>query len=116
MSRVGSLRRKTPVVGVALKTKGRVSMSTLDRFANNAAETAMQAAAKYLQVHDVADVDAEAACKILREEMRKHWSDALDDARDALEANMFDIAEATFAASMRAIGVSAAKRYVEEVK
>lgn len=73
-----------------------------------ACRIAAKGAMEYLRVnHLTADNDALAAC--LKSWVKAKWDEAMRDAKEALEANMGQVAESTFAASMLQAGIEAAK-------
>ena len=87
--------------------------SQLDRFASASANHAMTAAAEYIRQHGLAVSDYEAACVVLRREVKAVLNEALDYAKAAMEAGMGAMAEATFIASMRLAGIAAAKEFAK---
>lgn len=87
------------------------SERNLDALASIAAETAMRAAATYLQTHNLKVLDYEAATHCLRSWVKSRLPGALDDARQAIEVNMGLAAEQTFRLSMAQAGIEAAKEF-----
>ncbi len=86
--------------------------------ADRAVEMAMKSAAEYIRQNSTLPPDQihyGSAGEILREEVKAALSEALTDAREALDANMGDVAVHTFAASMRLAGIRAAKRILQPV-
>jgi len=83
----------------------------LRTFAATAATIAMEAFRDYTAANNIDTDDIDRACELLRSNMRTGLGTALADAKEALDANMPQAAEATFAASMRLIGISAAKQF-----
>lgn len=83
-------------------------MNATDELGTIGAKAAMRAAAAYLLVHELeADVDALIGC--LRSWCRIKLPQALRDAKEAIDAGMGRVAEATFCATMAAAGIEAAR-------
>jgi hypothetical protein len=76
--------------------------------ADVAVTIATRAAAEYLRVHCL-KADPEALAECLKSWCKIQLPRALADAKDALDARMPQVAEATFAASMVQAGIEAAK-------
>lgn len=73
-----------------------------------ACRIAAKGAMEYLRVnHLTADNDVLSAC--LKSWVKAKWDEAMHDAKEALEANMGQVAESTFAAAMLQAGIEAAK-------
>ena len=85
-------------------------LKNIDFLVKIAAETAMQAAADYLRNNDP-KADLDLVIKQMRQLIAAGLDEALADANDAIDANMGHMAEATFLASIRLIGIRAAKTY-----
>ncbi len=84
----------------------------INQFASQAADTAMRAAADYVRRNGLTVTDYDQATAALRQVVKARLGQALDDARDALDAHMgAAIAQATFDASMRLAGIEAAKQF-----
>lgn len=85
--------------------------NTIDRLGTMAAEAAMRAAAEYIRGRRVPITDELVGklTEILRAGLRAGLDDAMADAREAIDAGMGHAADATFMASMRLIGIRAAK-------
>jgi len=81
----------------------------IDKFAAMASETAMRAAADWFRLHPEAQYDIDALVTSLRSHVHRRFDQALDDAREAFEAQMYDCMTATFLADMRLAGIDAAK-------
>jgi hypothetical protein len=79
----------------------------MQSLANAAAKIAMTAAADVLALRGVTEPDIDALTYALRAQVKADIGQALNDAKEALEANMGAAAEATFAASMRISGIRA---------
>jgi len=91
--------------------------NALDRFAATAAKISMTAAADVIRTSDVGklnDTDCGLLCDYIRAEVKERINEAFDDARAALDANMGSrIADATFTATMRLAGITAANKFVD---
>ena len=83
----------------------------LDTLAKTAANIAMNAAAKYIRHHNLKVVDYNVACDCLKGWIKLSLPQALEDAKAALDANMSQIAQTTFRASMAQAGIEAAKEF-----
>jgi hypothetical protein len=84
------------------------------RFALTAADTAMRAAVASLRKRNVlpcGDAELDKMIEILRRETRSGIEVAFNDAKAAGDAGMWQVASATFAASMAVIGVKAADAF-----
>jgi len=83
-----------------------------------AAQTAMRAAAEWWN-RNVSSVSASDAADRLVPAIRRHTKDALTqalaDAKEALDAGMGSAAQATFLATMRLAGINAARECTMEV-
>lgn len=62
----------------------------------------------YLDVHNL-KADDKVLCECIKSWMKINLKGALDDAREAFDCGMSDIAIASFAASMKLAGIEAAK-------
>jgi len=83
-------------------------MKTTDNLVTAACNLAMRGAGEYLRAHNLtADPTSLSAC--LRSWVKIKLPEALRDAREAIECNMHQAAEATFAATMVQAGIEAAK-------
>jgi len=80
----------------------------IDRLVETAADIAMKAAAEYARVNGL-KYETEAMVACLRAHLKAGWKAALYDAKQALDAGMPQVAEATFKASMAQIGIEAAR-------
>lgn len=83
--------------------------------ASTAATLAMQAAADYFRNFRRFPTDLEAAAVVVRTHLKAALPAALDDAREAIECGMGDVAVATFAASVRLAGIAAAKEVLDSL-
>lgn len=83
----------------------------IDSLGSRAAEMAMQGAADYIRRQGLtsAQIDVDALIKALKRIAPAAALRAMDDAREAWAANMPQVAQATFAATMMAAGIEAAK-------
>jgi len=85
----------------------------MDELIKVAADEAMKAAAEYIRKNNLRyEIDAMVAC--IRSHMQANLKSALHDAKEAFDANMPKVAEATFIASMRLAGIEAAKEASHE--
>lgn len=84
---------------------------SLTMLANSAAEITMQGFVEFARVHKFEITDPDRACQIMRRHAKIRLSEALDDAREAFNANMHAIGRETFVCSMRQAGIDAAKEY-----
>lgn len=80
----------------------------IDRIAELAADTAMRAAVQYIRQHQL-KYNIGRLVECLRAHVKKHMNEALDDAKQALDANMTGAALQTFQASMVLAGIDATK-------
>lgn len=88
------------------------NLSVIDLFGTRAATIAMRGAADFMAANGLKpdrDINLEALTLALRLKLHEVTHGALADARDAFEAGMPEVAEATFAASMRLAGIDAVK-------
>ena len=85
--------------------------ATIDRLGNIAAETAMRAAAEYIRQNNLKVLDYDAATECLRSWCKIKLPQAMADAKQAIDAGMGRVAEATFLASMAQAGIEAAKEF-----
>ena len=69
---------------------------------------AVRGAKEYLRAHDL-QADNQALCACLSAWVKAKLPEALHDAKAAIDCNMHQAAEATFAASMVQAGIEAAK-------
>lgn len=94
---------------VAFKKTGRVASNPgMDALADAAVMMAARGARQYLDTHKLtADPAALTAC--LKSWVKIKFPEALKDAKDAISAGMHQMAEATFAATMKLAGIEAAK-------
>ena len=86
-------------------------METMDarsRLARAAMEFAVAGAREYADRNGIF-LDLDALSDRLAQHLRATMRGALDDARDAIDAGMVQVAEQTFAASMALAGIAAAK-------
>ena len=74
-------------------------------------DLAIHAANQYIDQNNLIVDDATLA-RMLMTEVLKDIPTAMDDAKEALDANMGQIAEATFSASMRLSGINAVKKII----
>lgn len=81
----------------------------VDQLGTIAANVAMKAFAEYVKAHNLKVLDYDAATACLRSWCRIMLPRALDDAKEALDCGMTQIAEATFKATMAQAGIEAAK-------
>ena len=79
-----------------------------------AANITMNASADYIHRNNLTVTDYKVAADVIRDFCKEALFPALDDAKEALETGMGQIAEATFQASMRMAGIEAAKKLVED--
>lgn len=89
---------------------------SVDALGTQAADTAMRACAEYLRLNNVTVTDYDTASTIIRRHVKAAVGPALDDAKEALEAGMGQVASATFLASMKLAGFAAAKEIAESLK
>lgn len=103
------LDSKGKVRFVAFKRGGLVASNPgMDKLADAAVMIAAQGARQYLDVHRLkADPAALTAC--LKSWVKAKFPEALNDAKAAISAGMAQMAEATFAATMKLAGIEAAK-------
>lgn len=73
-----------------------------------AVQAAMKAAKKYLHLHKL-EADGDVLSEALAKHVKVRITEALDDAREAIECGMTDVAEQTFVVSMVLAGIDAAK-------
>lgn len=85
--------------------------TNINRLATIAAETCMKAAAEYIICNNLKVVDYDAATACLQTWCKSKLDEALADAKQALDANMGQIAEITFKATMAKAGIEAAKEF-----
>lgn len=83
--------------------------SSLDQLGTVAAETSMKAAGEYLARVGFTVTDYGAASEIVKRHCKAALTQALDDARAALDAGMGRVAAETFTASMRLAGIAAGR-------
>ena len=86
------------------------------RLAAVAAETAMRGAATYFKSKGINVTDYGMASAILQRHTKARLPEALEDARQAIDANMGEVAEMTFRASMQLAGFDAAKEYAASME
>lgn len=92
-------------------------MNATDALANRAGEIAMRAAADYIRrTAPGANIDHDYAADRIRFHCSEAFPQALNDAKEAIEANMADVAVQTFAASIRLAGINAAREIIAEAK
>ena len=86
--------------------------NNLDKFIDEAANTAIKGAVDYIKAnrpgYDIV-ANADPIIEAIRKRLKADLPKALDDAREAIEANMAGYASATFLSSMRLAGIEAAK-------
>ena len=90
------------------------SDAVITALGRSAVEIAANAAADYLRNKKVtgrSGIDTQKLLDIIRAQVKSHLDEALNDAKDALDANMSQVATATFKASMIQAGLAAAKEY-----
>ena len=90
-------------------------MKSLDTLVTRARDISMNAFLSYLKTHDVdaSTLNIFAVSAAMKKAVKARIHGAMDDARDALDANMGEqIAMATFGASMKLAGIEAAKQFV----
>lgn len=80
--------------------------------ADAAVMIAARGAAEYIRKHWHGLPPQSDLLPLLKEEVKAAIPQALDDAKQALEAHMTEAAEQTFAASMVIAGIAAAKAYI----
>lgn len=90
---------------------------TLTGISQHAADAAMRAAVRWVQVNRP-DLDAYMRgagtglmVECIREEMRDAVGPAMEDAREAFEAGMYNVGTASFVASMQLAGCKAAEKW-----
>lgn len=84
---------------------------SIEQLGRIAADTAMRAAADYVRLHGIRVEDYDQATQVLRAEIKASLDDALGEAKQALDAGMGRVAEATFRSNMAAAGIRAAKQF-----
>jgi hypothetical protein len=88
---------------------------SLKALADQAIRFVVNGSSDYLRKHGIDPREhLDALLPLLREEATKGAAEALDDAAAAYAANMPQVAEQTFAATMLLAGVAAAKRFVAQ--
>jgi hypothetical protein len=84
----------------------------IDTFGQKAAEAAMRGAANYIKVHGLMnEVDLGRVTELIGIEVKAILPQALADVKEALDANMGEVAAQTFMASMVIAGINAVKAY-----
>lgn len=86
-------------------------MPNIDDLGTLAAEVAMRSAAEYVRVNNLRVHDYDAAAECIRAHCKARLSDALRDAKEALDCGMMQVAQATFKATMALAGIEAAKEF-----
>ena len=76
-----------------------------------AADLSMNAAATYCHENKIDTTEVDVLLAHLQTEVKVVIEDAIADAKAAIDANMVEMASATFAASMRLAGINAAKKF-----
>jgi len=87
---------------------------TLDQLADAAIVSAAEGARQMLDANNMKLDGYGLLTEYLREEVKASIGEALDDAKAAIEAGRASWAEPTFRATMKAAGVRAAKRTIED--
>ena len=90
------------------RSKAMSANGSVDTLGQIAVETATRAALEFLRAHDQ-EADNAALAECLRSWCKAKLPGALHDAREAIEAGIGQVAEATFRASMAQAGIEAAK-------
>lgn len=89
----------------------------IDTLGTKAAEAAMKGAADYIKAHGLRDgMDLDRVTVLIRVTAKAALPQALADAKDAMDANLYAVAQQTFMASMVLAGVQAVKDYQKEVE
>ncbi len=86
-------------------------MTRIESLGTIAAELAMKAAAEYIRDNKLKVLDYNAATECLRSYCKSWLPMALEDAKQAFECGMTQVAEATFRATMAQAGIEAAKEF-----
>lgn len=82
-------------------------MTTIDAIGVHSADIAMKAAADAIRARKIASVDYQAITDALRARTSVALEEAMRDTKEALDAHMDAMAEATWAASFRLAGIRA---------
>jgi hypothetical protein len=108
--------RRTVTAGVPHALSPGMNNASLVLLADQAIRFAVNGAYDYLRTQGIdARKHVDALLPILREEAGRGAAVGIDDARAAFEANMPQVATATFAATMNLAGIAAAKRFVAQM-
>ncbi len=86
-------------------------MKSETNLARTACEIAAQSAVSYIDQNNL-KVDTPTLSRVLAAEIKQDIITALDDAKEALDINMGQVAEATFRATMRLTGINAVKKLI----
>ena len=90
----------------------------MNQFVQIAADTAMKSAVDYIMAHDMRSkslFDHATATWFIKKYVKFAIGPALNDAKEAIDANMGSLVEATFLTSMRLAGINAMKEYEREL-
>jgi len=85
------------------------NFDNLDTLGEVAVNMAAVAARTYYRANGLTYDSMDHFCSVIKTEVVAHLEKALADAKDALDANMPQIAEATFKAEMMLAGIATAK-------
>ena len=92
-----------------------LNTNAVDTLGQKAAEAAMRGAAEYIRANNLrSNANLERITELIKLKAKAALPQALEDAKEALEANMGRLAEQTFMASMVLAGVNAVKDYQAE--
>ncbi len=79
-------------------------------------EYAIRGATDYLRLNGIEVSDAQRLLDLIRAQVKADIDEALNEAKDAIECNMTQVAECTFRAAMVQAGIMAAKNYEEDMR
>ncbi len=82
---------------------------SINTLGETAVKIAANAAHAWFAQHSAKPVSLDAFCECLKANVKVYLPGALRDAREALEAGMYEVGQQTFAASMALAGIDAAK-------
>jgi hypothetical protein len=88
-----------------------MNLSNIDSLGTIAANVAMKAAAEYIRANNLKVLDYEAATECLKSYCKTRLPIALQEAKEALDCGMTQVAEMTFKATMAQAGIEAAKEF-----
>jgi hypothetical protein len=91
-----------------------LNTNQIDTLGQKAAEAAMRGAATYIRTNKLENLDLERITQLIRIRAKAALPEALRDAKDALDINQGQMAQATFMASMTLAGINAVKDYQGE--